>query len=110
MNGLAIVQQALPGTVAALMRKTGYGKSLVAKSLRVLRVKEQAHIVGWDRPDGRLAAVYGAGPGQDVPQSEAKSLSDYHQCGQSCMAVSARVVPTALRAQQRAFPLAGVWA
>lgn len=59
----------MPGTVAELVRKSGWSHDTVVRWVKKLRKEGASHIVGWERPNGGgpFVSVHGAGAGEDVP-------------------------------------------
>lgn len=63
------ILESMPGTVAQLVKKSGYHRATVERWLRKLRAADGSHIVDWQRPNGagNFIPVHGAGTGVDVP-------------------------------------------
>jgi hypothetical protein len=70
--GQIVVLQCMPGTVDAIVRKSGYCRHTVGLRIRELRAgppdKRCSHIIGWDEPvtRGPCMAIHQAGPGEDA--------------------------------------------
>lgn len=67
-----VIERALPGTLAQLVDKSGMSIALVRKWVRVMRADGACHVGAWERGQGgrgelRVAQVFVAGPGADVP-------------------------------------------
>lgn len=63
------ILQAMPGTQAELVRKSGWHQGTVSRWIKVLRAEGAIHIVKWRPPgaSGTASAVHGRGPGVDEP-------------------------------------------
>lgn len=65
------------GTVEYIADKTGMWKPTVCKHLRTLRNEGAAHVGKWNPTVGNPAAVWFAGPGEDVPAPTEKPPGYY---------------------------------
>lgn len=63
------VRQAMPGTMAQLVKRSGWHHDTVSRWVRKMRAAGECRIVGWQRPNGsgNFVPVYGEGPGEDAP-------------------------------------------
>lgn len=84
----AHILEAMPGTVAHLVRRSGYERHTVNRWLAKLHegkaTERGAHIGGWEVPEGRGAAyvaIWHAGPGRDArrPTRTTSSAAKYAQ-------------------------------
>lgn len=68
------ILQAMPGTINALARKSGYSRGTVEFWIKVLRAGDPltrgSHIIEWLPPNGsgQYIPVHAAGPGKDAPR------------------------------------------
>lgn len=64
------VLDAMPGTQAQIIERTGLGLATVSRWVADLRAARQARIAGWQAPanGGPLAAIYGRGNRKDRPK------------------------------------------
>jgi hypothetical protein len=65
------------GTVAYIAEKTGMWEPTICKHLRKLRADGMAHVGKWNPTVGNPAAVWFAGPGEDVPAPTEKPPGYY---------------------------------
>lgn len=112
------ILQAMPGTVAQLVAKSGYHRATVERWLVKLRAADGSHIVDWLPPNGsgNFIPVHGVGPGPDAPcKLRAMTPSDKWQArvrrlGRDYLRNRSRTGEWALRARRVGFksdPLLG---
>lgn len=65
------------GTVEYMAKQTGMWEPTICKHLRKLRADGLAHIGKWNPTTGNPAAVWFAGPGEDVPAPTEKNPGYY---------------------------------
>ena len=112
MTARQAIIAAMPRTIAGLVMQTGYSRTLIKRHIVALRDAGETHIGAWDRTSGSAAPIHWACRGEDVPKPARKTsteLSREHRARIGRSVRSAGMLPLALMAQQRAFPLAGVW-
>lgn len=115
MSARRDILAAMPGTAREIQARTGFTKSLIRSELTALHSGGESHIKSWQRTQGSTASVHAAGPGCDAPKVEAVSDVERHRLTRvaarsGVKAMDCGMLPAALMAQSRVFPLAGVWA
>ena len=61
------VFDALPGTIAQIVQRTGVGRATVYKWLTALRAADRCFVKSWRRTEGRYCPRFAAGCSTDAP-------------------------------------------
>lgn len=106
---------AMPATITRMVMATGYSRTLIKRTINALRDTGESHISGWHQDLRQIAPIHCLGAGVDVPKIPPKSATQMSReyrsrVGNPEHARTAGIIPAALMAQRRVFPLAGVWA
>jgi hypothetical protein len=68
----------LPGSIAEIIKRSGYSLATVSRNIAMLRAEKEIHIARWGKPPkaGRFYAVFAVGSAPDAPRLEPVSNNE----------------------------------